>query len=67
MAAHVLVLGGTTEARELAAALAAHPGVRVTSSLAGRVARPGALAGEVRVGGFGGAEGLAAWLREHRV
>ncbi|MBC2865556.1 cobalt-precorrin-6A reductase [Streptomyces mexicanus] len=67
MAAHVLILGGTTEARELAAALAAHPGVRVTSSLAGRVARPGTPAGQVRVGGFGGAEGLAAWLREHGV
>ncbi|MDT0433274.1 cobalt-precorrin-6A reductase [Streptomyces sp. NPDC005840] len=67
MPAHVLILGGTTEARELAAVLAARGGVRVTSSLAGRVTRPGALAGEVRVGGFGGAEGLAAWLRDHRV
>lgn len=67
MSPHVLILGGTTEARELAAALAERPGVRVTSSLAGRVARPGALAGEVRVGGFGGADGLADWLRAHRV
>ncbi|MDN0200122.1 cobalt-precorrin-6A reductase [Streptomyces sp. S.PNR 29] len=67
MPPHVLILGGTTEARRLAAELAAHPGVRVTTSLAGRVSRPGPLAGEVRVGGFGGAEGLAAWLREHRV
>ncbi|MGX4688493.1 cobalt-precorrin-6A reductase [Streptomyces sp. JNUCC 63] len=67
MSSHVLVLGGTTEARELAAVLAVREGVRVTSSLAGRVARPGAVDGEVRVGGFGGAEGLAAWLREHRV
>ncbi|MEU8520776.1 cobalt-precorrin-6A reductase [Streptomyces sp. NBC_01216] len=62
---HVLVLGGTTEARELAEAL--HPAVRVTSSLAGRVARPRMPAGEVRIGGFGGAEGLARWLAEHRV
>ncbi|MFH9859184.1 cobalt-precorrin-6A reductase [Streptomyces sp. NPDC017202] len=67
MSAHVLVLGGTTEARELAAALAARPGVRVTSSLAGRVSRPAALAGDVRSGGFGGADGLAAWLAEHAV
>ncbi|RZB14470.1 cobalt-precorrin-6A reductase, partial [Streptomyces sp. F001] len=52
MSRHVLVLGGTTEARELAAELAARPGVRVTTSLAGRVTRPGAVAGEVRVGGF---------------
>ncbi|MGW1810050.1 cobalt-precorrin-6A reductase [Streptomyces sp. NPDC002078] len=67
MPAHVLILGGTTEARRLAADLAARPGVRVTTSLAGRVARPGAVAGEVRIGGFGGAEGLADWLRTHRV
>ncbi|MBQ0995230.1 cobalt-precorrin-6A reductase [Streptomyces sp. RK62] len=64
---HILLLGGTTEARELAAVLAAHPGVRVTTSLAGRVSRPGAVAGDVRVGGFGGAEGLAAWLRAEEV
>ncbi|GGW96504.1 precorrin-6A reductase [Streptomyces lomondensis] len=64
---HVLILGGTAEARALAAALSARPGVRVTTSLAGRVARPGALDGEVRVGGFGGAEGLAGWLRREGV
>ncbi|MGW2418914.1 cobalt-precorrin-6A reductase [Streptomyces sp. NPDC001709] len=67
MPAHVLILGGTTEARRLAADLAARPGVRVTTSLAGRVARPGAVAGEVRSGGFGGAQGLADWLRTHHV
>ncbi|PZT71054.1 cobalt-precorrin-6A reductase [Streptomyces sp. SW4] len=67
MSPHVLILGGTTEARRLAAELAARPGVRVTTSLAGRVSRPGALAGEVRTGGFGGAGGLADWLRERRV
>ncbi|MFI5793673.1 cobalt-precorrin-6A reductase [Streptomyces sp. NPDC051677] len=66
MSRHVLVLGGTAEARELAGALAARRGVRVTSSLAGRVSRPGALDGDVRIGGFGGAEGLADWLREQR-
>ncbi|WP_242591061.1 cobalt-precorrin-6A reductase [Streptomyces sp. GB4-14] len=67
MPPHVLILGGTTEARRLAAALAARPATRVTTSLAGRVTRPGALDGEVRVGGFGGPDGLAAWLRERRV
>ncbi|MQY33658.1 Precorrin-6A reductase [Streptomyces sp. RB17] len=67
MPAHVLILGGTTEARRLAAGLAARPGVRVTTSLAGRVTRPGAVAGEVRIGGFGGAQGLADWLRTHHV
>ncbi|MFE7897911.1 cobalt-precorrin-6A reductase [Streptomyces sp. NPDC057424] len=67
MSLHVLILGGTAEARVLAAALAARPGVRVTTSLAGRVAKPGALDGEMRVGGFGGAGGLAGWLREQGV
>ncbi|MFE0174076.1 cobalt-precorrin-6A reductase [Streptomyces sp. NPDC059002] len=64
---HVLILGGTTEARRLAELLAGEAGTRVTSSLAGRVAAPRLPPGEVRVGGFGGAEGLAEWLREHHV
>ncbi|MFD3331467.1 cobalt-precorrin-6A reductase [Streptomyces sp. NPDC058700] len=62
---HVLILGGTAEARALAGLL--HGEARVTSSLAGRVASPRLPAGEVRIGGFGGAEGLAEWLREHAV
>ncbi|MEU6175341.1 cobalt-precorrin-6A reductase [Streptantibioticus parmotrematis] len=64
---HLLILGGTTEARRLAAALDGEPwpGLRVTSSLAGRVTRPSLPPGEVRVGGFGGVDGLARWLREH--
>ncbi|MEV0182711.1 cobalt-precorrin-6A reductase [Streptomyces sp. NPDC050625] len=66
MSPHILILGGTTEARRLAARLAARPDVRVTTSLAGRVARPGAVEGDVRIGGFGGAEGLADWLRAQR-
>ncbi|MGW4527759.1 cobalt-precorrin-6A reductase [Amycolatopsis sp. NPDC004378] len=62
----ILVLGGTGEARELAEALTRRE-VRVVSSLAGRVARPRLPAGEVRVGGFGGSDGLATWLRENGV
>jgi precorrin-6A/cobalt-precorrin-6A reductase len=58
----ILILGGTGEARELAAELAA-AGVDVLSSLAGRVREPRLPDGPVRVGGFGGAEGLAAFLR----
>ncbi|NXY93723.1 cobalt-precorrin-6A reductase [Streptomyces sp. BR123] len=70
---HVLILGGTTEARRLAETLAAPepapptPPFRVTSSLAGRVAAPVLPPGEVRIGGFGGPEGLAAWIATHRV
>jgi precorrin-6A/cobalt-precorrin-6A reductase len=63
----VLVLGGTAEARELAQALTAEPELRVVSSLAGRIARPRLPAGEVRIGGFGGPAGLAAYLNEQRV
>jgi precorrin-6A/cobalt-precorrin-6A reductase len=62
----ILVLGGTAEARELAAALHAD-GVPVTSSLAGRVSRPRLPAGEVRIGGFGGPHALTQWLTEHRI
>lgn len=64
---HILILGGTTEARHLAAELSADPALRVTSSLAGRVAAPRLPAGRVRIGGFGGPEGLARWLREQQV
>jgi precorrin-6A/cobalt-precorrin-6A reductase len=60
--ATVLILGGTAEARELAARLAGVAGLRTVSSLAGRVRDPALPAGEVRIGGFGGADGLAGWL-----
>ncbi|HEX9999153.1 MAG TPA: cobalt-precorrin-6A reductase [Actinoplanes sp.] len=108
----VLILGGTTEARELAGALAgsvagaagplaetaARPagaltetaagpagaltetaagpagapaetaaGLIVISSLAGRTSSPLLPAGEVRIGGFGGAGGLTGYLRERRI
>lgn len=62
----VLILGGTMEARLLAGMLHGTPGLELTSSLAGRVAGPRLPPGEVRIGGFGGTEGLTAWLREHR-
>ncbi|MDG5481927.1 cobalt-precorrin-6A reductase [Mycolicibacterium gadium] len=53
----VLLLGGTSEARGLAARLI-KDGVAVTSSLAGRVAEPRMPVGPVRIGGFGGVDGL---------
>ncbi|MEE1813433.1 cobalt-precorrin-6A reductase [Streptomyces sp. BE133] len=70
MPGHILILGGTTEARQLAAELTGPGGdatVRITTSLAGRVARPRMPAGDVRIGGFGGPQGLADWLRTHSV
>lgn len=57
----LLLLGGTSEARELAARLVGD-GIDVTTSLAGRVARPRLPAGRVRIGGFGGVGGLRAAL-----
>ncbi|WP_435975165.1 cobalt-precorrin-6A reductase [Streptomyces sp. Qhu_M48] len=62
---HVLILGGTAEARALAGLL--HGEVRVTSSLAGRVASPRLPEGEVRIGGFGGVDGLVEWIGGHAV
>jgi precorrin-6A/cobalt-precorrin-6A reductase len=59
----VVVLGGTGEARELAARLVERPGLRVISTLAGRVREPRLPVGEVRVGGFGGPSPMAEWLR----
>lgn len=60
----VLLLGGTSEARELAALLVAKS-VEVTSSLAGRVTRPRLPVGAVRIGGFGGVPGLRAALADY--
>jgi precorrin-6A/cobalt-precorrin-6A reductase len=61
----ILILGGTTEARHLAGKLAAD--YEVTLSLAGRTENPVAQGVPVRTGGFGGAEGLAAYLAENRI
>ena len=61
----VLLLGGTAEARELADAMHRR-GIEFTSSLAGRVAQPRLPVGDVRIGGFGGADGLSRWLIDHR-
>ncbi|MET7427258.1 cobalt-precorrin-6A reductase [Dactylosporangium sp. NPDC005555] len=65
----VLILGGTGEARQLAGVLtqAPHGRHRVISSLAGRVADPALPPGEVRVGGFGGPQGLAGYVRAEAV
>src|ERR1700730_18178052 len=63
----ILILGGTTEARRLAERLAGRHDLAVTLSLAGRTATPAAQPVPVRIGGFGGAEGLAAHLATERV
>lgn len=63
----VLILGGTAEARTLAAALFDSGTWRVVSSLAGRVSDPALPIGEVRIGGFGGPAALADWLRAEEI
>lgn len=66
---HLLILGGTEEARRLAAAAVARFGgaLAVTTSLAGRTQSPAAIAGAVRRGGFGGADGLIDYLRAEKI
>ncbi len=63
----VLILGGTQDAFQLAEQLAPIEGIEVISSLAGRTQSPRLPKGEVRTGGFGGAEGLARYLRDERI
>jgi precorrin-6A/cobalt-precorrin-6A reductase len=65
MARNVLILGGITEAYALARELAELSDVRVISSLAGRTGNPRLPVGDLRIGGFGGPEGLTAYLRDN--
>jgi precorrin-6A/cobalt-precorrin-6A reductase len=58
----LLILGGTGEAAALARHLDGRRGLEIVSSLAGRVAAPALPPGAVRIGGFGGADGLATYL-----
>ena len=60
------MLGGTTEASAMARALHA-AGVDAVFSYAGRTAAPVAQPLPTRIGGFGGADGLAEYLRLHAI
>ncbi|MGB8817846.1 MAG: precorrin-6A/cobalt-precorrin-6A reductase, partial [Rhizobiaceae bacterium] len=62
----ILILGGTAEAADMAARLTDH-GLNVITSLAGRTREPLPLKGKTRIGGFGGAEGLASYMRENAI
>ena len=62
----LLILGGTSEASALARRIADEPDVAAILSLAGTTAEPAPTPVTRRIGGFGGAEGLAAFVaREH--
>ena len=63
----VLILGGTTEASELARSLAGEPKIAPVLSLAGRTKSPKLPPIPHRVGGFGGIDGLIAYLNENHV
>lgn len=63
----LLLLGGTTESRRLAEMLSARGDLMFVTSLAGRTVNPAPLPGRNRSGGFGGTEGLAAYLRAERI
>jgi precorrin-6A/cobalt-precorrin-6A reductase len=63
----VLILGGTVEGAELARRLATNERLDVITSLAGRTRRFQSPPGHIRIGGFGGVEGLDAYLRDQKI
>jgi len=62
----VLLLAGTTEARELAT-IARTSSLELVASFAGHTSTQAAMPCAVRVGGFGGIDGLVAYLRDHAI
>jgi precorrin-6A/cobalt-precorrin-6A reductase len=62
----VLLLAGTSEARDIASALAER-GVEAEASLSGEGRLAGPLALPTREGGFGGDAGFHAYLEAHRI
>ena len=62
----VLIIGGTRDARRLATALIA-AGFEPVTSMAGVTREPAMTQGTVRIGGFGGHEGIVAYLAEARI
>jgi precorrin-6A/cobalt-precorrin-6A reductase len=63
----ILLLGGTSEATSLAQRLAGESSMSATLSLAGRTANPGASPLPVRIGGFGGVDGLTEYLTRENI
>ena len=63
----ILILGGTTQASQLARALAGRDDLSPILSLAGRTQNPLPVPIPSRVGGFGGVDGLVAFLREEKI
>jgi precorrin-6A/cobalt-precorrin-6A reductase len=63
----VLILGGTSEARAIAARVAELPDMDAVLSLAGRTRQPQAQPIATRIGGFGGIDGLCTYLQAEHV
>jgi precorrin-6A/cobalt-precorrin-6A reductase len=63
----ILLLGGTTEAATLADRLSTADNIEARLSLAGRTANPATSKLPTRIGGFGGSDGLAAYLRQEKI
>lgn len=63
----LLILGGTGEGSQLAIKAAKTPGVELITSLAGRTTQPTPINSPIRVGGFGGATGLATYLKDNSI
>lgn len=64
---NLLLLGGTGEALRLARELDGHGKIRCISSLAGRTENPQTPPGEMRIGGFGGVDGLSRYLVDEKI
>lgn len=63
----VLILGGTVDASQLAIQASTIPGIEVIVSLAGRTRQPAKINVQTRIGGFGGTEGLVAYLQDKAI
>ncbi len=63
----ILILGGTTQASQLARALCGRNDIEAVVSLAGRTQNPLPAPVPSRSGGFGGVDELAAYLRDEKI
>ena len=67
MTEKILLLGGTREARMIAGLLAKRDDCTAILSLAGVTSSPPDTGLEKRIGGFGGAEKMAAWMQDEAI
>ncbi len=68
MKTRILILGGTGDSARLIPQLSALPNVETIASLAGRTPKPNIPSvGQVRMGGFGGVEGLVNYLKTEKI